>query len=62
MKKIHLLIIALAVFVGAKAQWGDDSVNNTLIANCVNSANEIRIASHPYVDGIFVQWTSMSDN
>lgn len=62
MKKIYLLIIALAVFVGAKAQWVDDSVNNTLIANCVNSANEIRIASHPYVDGIFVQWTSMSEN
>jgi hypothetical protein len=62
MKKIYLLLIALAVFVGAKAQWVDDSANNTLIANCVNSANEIRIASHPYVDGIFVQWTSMSEN
>lgn len=63
MKKINLLIFALAVFIGTKAQWVDDPAQNTFIANCENSASEIRIASHPYLDGgMFIQWTSMSEN
>ena len=61
MKKFSILIITLAFVFSAKAQWVDDPTANTFIANSVNSANEIRVASSPD-GGTFVQWTSMSEN
>lgn len=62
MKKNVLLSLLLFAFIAGKAQWVNDPTNNTFIANTVSSANEIRIASHPYSDDMFVQWTSMSEN
>jgi hypothetical protein len=61
MKKLYFLIITLAFVFAAKAQWVNDPANNTFIANSVNSASEIRLATSPD-GGTFVQWTSMSEN
>ena len=61
MKKLSLLFLALASIVILKAQWVDDPMTNTFIANCSNSAAEIYVASS-LDGGTFVQWTSMSAN
>ena len=63
MKKFHILIITLAFVFVAKAQWVDDPEQNTFIANCESSAGEVRVVTNVYGDeGVFVQWTSMSEN
>ena len=61
MKKSILVIMALAAFVTLQAQWTDDTMNNTFIANSPNSAAEVLVASSPD-GGTFVQWASMSAN
>lgn len=61
MKKLSLLFIALAAFVTLQAQWTNDAMTNTFIANCPNSAAEIRVATSSD-GGTFVQWLSMSAN
>ena len=63
MKRLSVLVLALLTYGIMQAQWVNDPVNNTFIANSVSSASEIRIASYPYYNGdLFVQWTSMSEN
>ena len=63
MKKFYILIIALAFVFAVKAQWVDDPRNNTFVANCENSAGELRVVTSDYDNGgVFVQWTSMSAN
>ena len=63
MKKFHILIITLAFVFVAKAQWVDDPEQNTFIANCESSAGEVRVVTNVYGnEGVFVQWTSMSEN
>jgi len=61
MKKLSLVIVALTAFVTLQAQWTDDPMSNTFIANCPNSAAEVCVASSPN-GGTFVQWASMSAN
>lgn len=61
MKKLSLLFVALTAFVTLQAQWTDDPMTNTFIANCPSSAAEIRLATSPD-GGTFVQWLSMSAN
>ena len=61
MKKLILLVITIFSFIALPAQWIDNPSTNTLIANCDNSAAELRVATSP-TGGTFVQWTSMSEN
>ena len=46
MKKLYLLIIALAAFFTVKAQWVNDPATNTFIANTSADAGEIYIATN----------------
>jgi hypothetical protein len=63
MKKFHILIITLTFVFVAKAQWVDDPEQNTFIAHCESSAGEVRVVTNAYGnEGVFVQWTSMSEN
>ena len=57
MKKLTILILALAVFITAQAQWVDDPANNTFLANTSSDAGEIYIATCPNGD-TYVQWSS----
>ena len=61
MRKLVLLATALFTITFLQAQWVNNPSANTFIANCENSAAEIRVATSPD-GGTFVQWTSMSDN
>ena len=61
MKKVSLLLFAVVVTYALQAQWVDDPMTNTLIANCENSAAELLVAPSPDC-GTFVQWASMSSN
>ena len=61
MKKLSLLLIAMACFFSLHAQWVDDPMTNTLLANCDNSSAELLVATSPE-GGTFVQWLSMSEN
>ena len=61
MKKLSLLFLTLAASFALQAQWVDDPMTNTFIANSSNNAAEIYVASSPD-GGTFVQWASMSAN
>ena len=62
MKKATLLFLALAAFVTLQAQWVNDPVNNTFIANCSASAGEIYTATDPVSGDTYVQWTGSNSN
>ena len=47
MKKILLLLMALAALVAGQAQWVNDPTNNTFIANTSTDAGEIYLATNP---------------
>ena len=51
----------MACFFSLHAQWVDDPMTNTLVANCDNSSAELLVATSPE-GGTFVQWLSMSEN
>lgn len=61
MKKLILVFTALMVMTTSKAQWVNNPMSNTFIANCENSAEELRVAT-TLEGGTFVQWNSMSSN
>ena len=61
MKKLSLFFLAVAASFAMQAQWVNDPMTNTLIANCENSAAELLVAPSPDC-GTFVQWLSMSPN
>ena len=61
MKKLSLFFLAMAASFAMQAQWVNDPMTNTLIANCENSAAELLVAPSPDC-GTFVQWLSMSPN
>ena len=56
MKKLYILIIALAFIVNANAQWTDNADSNTLIANTSADAGEIYLATNPVNGDTYVQW------
>ena len=58
MKKLYLFIIALAIFVSAKAQWGDNPSVNTFLANTSADAGEIYTATNHNTGDTYVQWSS----
>ena len=62
MKRFCLLFMAMASFVMLQAQWVDDPVNNTFIANCDDDAGEIYLATDEVSGNTYVQWSEMRSN
>ena len=62
MKKTILFIMALAVAFALQAQWVDDPVNNSHLANANHQAGEIYTSTDPVSGDTYVQWTTGSDN
>ena len=62
MKKTALLLLALAAFATLQAQWVDDPVNNTLIANASEYAGEVYLATDEATGDTYVQWTAGFSN
>ena len=61
MKKLILLMAFVASFT-LQAQWVDDPVNNTFIANCSADAGEIYTSTDPVSGDTYVQWTQGASN
>ena len=62
MKKISLLIIALATTLVLQAQWTNDTINNNHIANCSSDAGEIYLSTDGKTGDTYVQWASSASN
>lgn len=62
MKKLYLLIIALAAFFTVEAQWVNDPVNNTFIANTSADAGEIYLSTDPITGNTYMQWSQFASN
>ena len=62
MKKIVFLSLWLFPFISLYAQWVNDPVANTFLANCQPGAGEILISPKPYSDGFYIQWLYGADN
>lgn len=58
MKKFLLSIIALTVFVTLQAQWVNNPVSNTFLANTSDDAGEIYTATDPISGDTYLQWSS----
>ena len=61
MKKL-ILMMAFAVSITLQAQWVDDPVNNTFIANSSADAGEIYLATDEVSGDTYVQWSQMRSN
>lgn len=61
MKRLYVLIIALATLLSAKAQWVDDPTTNTILANCPKNAGEVLISPKPSFDGFYIQYDQSSN-
>lgn len=62
MKKISLLIIALATTFVLQAQWAEDPINNNHIANCASDDGEIYLSADQETGDTYVQWASFGSN
>ena len=62
MKRTFLLCLLLMSFMGLFAQWVDDPMNNTFIANCNKAAGEIYVATDQLSGDTYVQWDYQGDN
>lgn len=62
MKKTTLLFLALAAFATLKAQWVDDPVNNTFIANASADGGEIYLSTDEVSGDTYLQWCQMRSN
>lgn len=62
MKKFYILILALASFFTMQAQWVNDPVNNTFIANSSADAGEIYLSTDPISGDTYVQWNQFYTN
>ena len=62
MKKHLLLFLALASFVTLKAQWVDDPLHNTFIANSSADGGELYTSTDPVSGDTYVQWSEMRSN
>ena len=62
MKKNIILVFALAALITANAQWVNDPVNNTFIANTSTDAGEVYLATNPVSGDIYVQWSQFGSN
>lgn len=62
MKKIALLSLWLFTFISLQAQWVNNPVNNTFIANCATGASEVLVSTNHYSTDTYVQWLYGADN
>ena len=62
MKKLVLLIAAAFVSASLQAQWVDDPLHNTFIANSDDDAGEIYLATDEVSGNTYVQWSEMRSN
>lgn len=61
MKKIYILLFALAFAIYANAQWVNDPETNTRLANTSADAGEVYMASSPN-GSIYIQWSQFGGN
>ena len=57
MKRLLLLTTCLIAFTALQAQWVNDPVNNTFLANTSADAGEVYLATDPVSGDIYVQWS-----
>ena len=62
MKKLSLLFLALASLVTLNAQWVDDPISNTSIANCNKNAAEVYVSTDITNGDSYVQWHYQGEN
>ena len=62
MKKLFLFFLALATTFALQAQWVDDPVSNTFLADVESYGGEIYLATDEATGDTYVQWTSGSSN
>ena len=62
MKKLALFLAGMFAFTALHAQWVDDPVNNTFIANCGNNDGEIYLSTNINTGDTYVQWEGFSSN
>ena len=62
MKKLSLLFLALASVVTLDAQWVDDPIGNTHIADCNKNAAEVYVSTDITTGDSYVQWHYQGNN
>ena len=62
MKKLYILIFALAFVVVANAQWVNNAATNTFLSNTSTDAGEIYISTEPNSGDTYVQWSQFGPN
>ena len=62
MKKLILLFFATLALMTSRAQWVNDPVNNTFLANTSADAGEIYLSTDPNSGDTYVQWTQFFSN
>ena len=62
MKKLSLLFFTLTTAFMLHAQWVDDPVSNTRLANCNNGAAEVYVSTDISTGDTYVQWHYQGEN
>lgn len=62
MKRITFLIVALLTHWSLTAQWVNDPLSNTFVANCPTNASEVLLSANPASSELYVQWLSSQEN
>ena len=62
MKKLFILVLALTTAFMLQAQWVDDPISNTHIANCANGAAEVYVSTDITTGDSYVQWHYQGEN
>lgn len=62
MKKLLLLFIAMLTLVTSQAQWVNDPINNTFLANTNDDAGEIYLSTDPVSGDTYIQWMQFASN
>ena len=62
MKKHLLLLAGLMTITALQAQWVNDPVRNTRIANCNKAAAEVSVSTDGSTGDTYVQWLYQGDN
>ena len=62
MKKLSLLILALTACLSLAAQWVDDPMSNTFVANCNQNAAEVYVSTDISTGDTYVQWHYQGEN
>ncbi len=62
MKRTLLLFAAALAFASLQAQWVDDPINNTRIANCSDGAAEVLVSTDISTGDSYVQWLYQGEN